>query len=240
MFVEASTDGRLEREKKLQKLATVKEFEPKTGKILRTYLLEEVKKIGGSIDASALEKLIAIVGEDQAMLTQEIKKLCLYAHDRNVNEADVSLLAVAGGEQEIWELSRMLAEGNAKAALMYTRGLLAKGEDPYSIWNILLWITRQFVSVWSATQEGITNPGEIASRLKVPFPSVRTLLPAASRSSREQVTALLERAVEDDIALKTGGYRSTAESPEEILALLDLLVMRMSGAMRNGKSKIEN
>lgn len=231
VFVEPSPDGRLVGVKALQKLATVKNFEPKTGKALRVFLLEEAKKIGGAFEPAALEKLIVIVGEDQGMLAQEVRKLCMYAQGRNVTEADVALLAVPAGEHEIWELSRMLAEGKANSALAYTRMLIARGEDPHSIWNILLWITRQFVSVWSAAQEGITNPGDITSRLKVPFPSVRTLLPAAGRSSKAQVTALLERSVQDDIALKKGGYRSTAESPEEILALLDLLVMRMSAAM---------
>ena len=231
VFVEPSPDGRLAGIKALQKLATVKEFEPKTGKPLRMALVEEAKKCGASIDPSALEKLIAIVGEDQAMLTQEVRKLSLYAGSRSITEQDVTLLAVPAGEQEIWELSPLLAEGDAKAALVYTRGLLARGEDAHSIWNILLWITRQFVSVWSAAQEGMHAPGDIASRLKVPFPSVKTLLPAAGRTTKEKVVQLLDRAVADDIGLKTGLYRSTTESPEEVLALLDLLIMRMSQAM---------
>lgn len=231
VFIEPNLDGRLAGTKALQKLATVKEFEPKTGKPLCMALAEEAKKQGTSIEVAALEKLIAIVGEDQATLTQEVRKLSVYAGARSITEQDVLLLAVPAGEQEVWELSRLLAEGNSRAALAYTRSLLARGEDAHSIWNILLWITRQFVSVWSAAQEGIRAPGDIASRLKVPFPSVKTLLPAAGRSSKEQVITLLEQAVEDDMGLKTGLYRSTAESPEEVLALLDLLVMRMSLAM---------
>lgn len=232
VFIEASLDGRLAGTKALQKLATVKDFEPKTGKPLRNALAEEARKCGSSIEPAALEALITIVGEDQATLTQEIRKLSVYAGARAISQADVQLLAVPAGEQEIWELSRLLAEGNSRAALAYTRSLLTRGEDAQSIWNMLLWITRQFVSVWSAAHEGIRAPGEIASRLKVPFPSVKTLLPAAGRSSKEQVLTLLEQAVADDTGLKTGLYRSTTESPEEVLALLDLLVMRMAFAMK--------
>ncbi len=231
VFIEPSPDGRLAGVKALQKLATVKEFAPKTGKPLRTFLQEEAKANGTAIDSAALERLIAIVGEDQAMLTQEIRKLSLFAFGRTITVQDVVLLAVPAGEQEVWELSRLLAEGDAAAALAYTKSLLARGEDAQSIWNILLWITRQFVSVWSAVQEGSGNPGDIASKLKVPFPSVRTLLPAAKRSSAQKVTQLLDSAVDDDIGLKTGLYRSTTEAPDEVLALLDLLVLRMAKAM---------
>ncbi len=39
---------------------------------------------------------------------------------------------------------------------------------------------------------------------------------------------VLREALETDIALKTGGFKSTQEAPQEMLALLDRFVLRVT------------
>lgn len=235
VFLEPEPDGRLASVKALQKLATIKDFELKKGKALKVFLQNEAKLEGVTVDDDALDRLLAIVGDDEAMLRQEIRKCALFVGNRCVTRQDIEQLAVPGGEQEIWELSRLLGSGNAQMSLLFVHSLLQRGEDAFSIWNILLWIIRQYVSVWSLVQEGVHNSAEIARRSHVPFPSAKTLAPVASRTSCASLRSLLEQATKNDVELKTGGYRSTAESPEEVQCLLDLLVLKTAIAMKNEK-----
>lgn len=228
VFLEAAPDGRLAGVKALQKLATVKTFEPRTGADLKVFLQKELAARGKIMAPAALALLVELVGEDQAILVQELEKLSLFSGERPIFEEDVRLLVVPAGEREVWEFSRLLASGNARMALGHVQELLARGEDGHALWNIVLWVLRQYVSVWAAVQEGSTNPADIAKRFSVPFPSVKTFLPVCKRVDRAHMEALLRSASEYDIGLKTGVYRATTEAPEEVLSLLDLLLVRMA------------
>jgi DNA polymerase-3 subunit delta len=225
LIVDPKPDKRLAAVKALRAVATVKEFPVLAGAPLIRWLTQYVSSLGRTLTADAREALLRIAGEDQEVLSQEIDKLALYAPPGEILREHVEAIVVPSGEQEVWQLTRYLSDGSGTAALRYASGLLERGEDPYSLWNVLLWMLRTLVPVVAAVREGEREPAKIASLFKVPFPSVRGLLPLANRMHLSTLKEFVSWAADADIALKTGGYRFTKDAPQELLALIDRFIL---------------
>jgi DNA polymerase-3 subunit delta len=225
VIADVKPDKRLQGTKALLKIATVKEFPLLRGAALPRWIGEEAKRRGTAFAAGASEALLAVAGEDQDVLSQELTKLALFAGSRPVTKEDVAALCVPSGEQEVWELTRLLAEGKRTEALRYAREMTERGEDPFALWNVLLWTLKNLGIVAAAVEEGERQPAKIASQYKVPFPTARNLLSIATRLPRERLRAIITWAADTDVQLKTGGYRSTREAPQELEALIDRFVL---------------
>lgn len=232
VFSEPKPDKRLGSVKVLQKIATVKEFTAPAGAGLRQWIRQYAQSLGSSMDDRAAEALLHVSGDDQQMLSLEIQKLATAASGKPITVELVSSLAVRSGEQEIWHLSSLIAKGDAAGALTYVRSLAELGEDPYSLWNVLLWMIRMFVMVHASAMDGERNPAKVASAAEVPFPTARTLLPLAQSADPRRVAELVRWTTAADIHLKTGGYRVTSEAPQELFALIDECVWRCAGVGR--------
>lgn len=229
LFCDAAPDRRLVGFKTLQSEATVKQFPPLRGKQLFDWMAAYARGRGSGIEPAAAEMLQMIAGSDQEMLARELEKLALHA-GAVITRSHIGLLAVPSGEQEVWQLTSLLSRGELRSALLYARTLLLSGEDPFSLWNILLWMLRSLTAVALCAKEGVRNPAQVAGQSGVPFPTVKTLLPMTHSSTSLGMTslrALVDWAVESDRALKTGGYRATAEASQELLALIDALIIRV-------------
>lgn len=224
LISDPSPDRRTGGIKALLRLATVREFPLLPEWQLLAWIAATAREQGSAIQPAASALLLATVGSDQDALAQEIAKLALYAGNRAIATDDVELLAVPSGEQEVWHLSRLIAEGRRAEALRYARDLMERGEDAMALWNILLWVVRSLVGVWGAVRDGERNPARISASQKVPFPTAKTLLPLAGRLPAARVRALVAWAAEADLDLKTGNYRSTAEAPQEGKAIVDRLL----------------
>lgn len=224
LVCDGAPDKRLGGLKHLLTVAMVKEFPRLRGRALLEWMQREAAAQGCTIGNSAAELLLATVGDEQEMLAQEIAKLGLGGAP--ITEDRVRLLAVPSGEQEIWQLTNILTRGDLPGALHYAQSLLRSGEDPFSLWNILLWVLRSLVAVALCCREGEKNPARIASSAGVPFPTARMLTPMAQSLTLPQLRALLDWAVAADRDLKTGGYRATADATQELVALIDELIVR--------------
>ncbi len=227
LFCDPKPDKRLTSVKVLLKIADVKEFAPLEGAALGGWIRAYAQGKGTACDARAASLLLEIVGENQDTLAQEIEKLAVFAGTQQITEDVVRRLAVPSGEREIWQLTNELARGQTQPALRYVRELLSRGEDPYGVWSILLWMLRNVVTVHAAAASGERNAANLA-KMGVPFPSVRTLQPFADRLSPEKLSSIVNWAADTDIDLKTGIYKATAEAPEEILGLIDSFILRFA------------
>ena len=228
LFCDPRPDKRLQGVKALLQIATVKEFSPLVGKQLRTWLQEEARESGAAIEPLAVEELLGMVGGDQDMLEQEIRKLAIHARGSAIDVQQVRLLAVPSADREIWTLTSLLSRGDGTGALRYARALLRGGEDAFSLWNVLLWYVRSFAAVAIAVRDGHHNPAKAAAACGVPFPTVRTVFPLAQSADLQLLRNLVDWAVHADRDLKSGGYRATGEAPQELVALIDELILRAS------------
>ncbi|MEI8230385.1 MAG: DNA polymerase III subunit delta [Candidatus Peregrinibacteria bacterium] len=222
LFAAPKPDKRLSVVKDLLKVATVKDFPPLVGEPLRRWMREELARSSASIAEDALSLLIDYVGEDQMPMAQELQKLSLFASGRQITRQDIETLVLPSAERNSWTLTNLLLEGHTQEAIRFTRGLLERGENPQKIWNAnILWLITNLVAIAAAVQDGLHSPDAIASALDIKPGTVRFLLPLARRCSAASLSRLLDRIVDMDIGLKTGGYRATAESVQELEVLID-------------------
>jgi DNA polymerase-3 subunit delta len=228
LFIDSKPDKRLGGVKALLKIAEIKQFSAVESSALRTWAMNYLKSKGSTIEMKALEELLLIVGENQDTLSQELLKLSLYKPSQMILLENVKALAVPSGEQEVWQLTRLLMAGDVQGALSTAADLLNRGEDAYSLWSILLWMLRSMVSVRACVESGIKNPAIIATEAGVPFPTVKTVLPNIGSVPFIKLQSLLNWAAQSDIDLKTGLYKSTTDSMQEINALIDRFILRCS------------
>ncbi|TSC58985.1 MAG: DNA polymerase III subunit delta [Candidatus Peregrinibacteria bacterium Greene0416_19] len=225
LFVDPAPDRRLAGVKTLMQMASVKEFPDLPERELLAWMRSLALANGSTMTDEAARALIDRAGGNQESLWQEIIKLSIHASGRSVTVSDVEELAVPSGEQEVWHLTSLIASRRPAEAILYCRGLLERGEDPFSIWNILLWNVRNTVSVWSMVQDDERNPAVIAAKVKVPFPAARTLLTSTPSLSSRTINDIASWCADADVSLKTGEFRATGEAPGELLALIDRLIL---------------
>lgn len=229
LIVDSKIDRRLAGSKELLALATVKQFPPLLGKPLLSWMQSFVREQGSALEPAASAMLLEHLGEDQDMLSEELRKLALFSSGRTITVHDVEQLTFPSFEGIVWKLTDLLAAGRRSDALLYAHRYTARGGDAYGLWAILLSMLKNLVAVAAARREGSTNAQAIAADLDIPFFAVRSLLPAAARMGGGPLRTFLAEAVDADIALKTGAHRATDEAPEEILALIDHFILTMPG-----------
>ena len=221
LITEPKPDKRLSVVKALTAVAQCEEFRHPSPAALEAWLAKEITALGGSIGAAARAFLLERVGNEQELLVQEARKLVLYAQGREITPEDVETLVVCQAERQVWELMDLLAQRHAPAALRYVQRMLRQGESAFGLWNIFLWMISNLAPVAGAVEGGNTSPLAIAKQVGMNVRSVQTLLPFVRSMSRAQLTSLIERIVEYDIALKTGKIRASDQEPEELLSVID-------------------
>lgn len=227
LFVDGSPDRRKSGTKALLTVAEVRECSALTGPALEAWIRDACTKEGATIQPDALRALLLAAGMEQMVLTQEIRKLALYAQGKPVTRADVEKLVLPAGERNAWQLMDLLAEGDAARTLGFVKELTSRGETTGGLWAMLLWTVSQLAGVSAAVEEGARSPQEVMKKSGVKYGTARSLLPLARRLDRVKLRSTLHRFAEADIALKTGGIRSTAEAPQEGEAILDVCLAEL-------------
>lgn len=225
LFIEQKIDKRLAVSKQLLDVAEVKEFLPLRGKALLSWMQAFLKDEGATMEQSAAALLVEMLGEDQDMLSEELRKLALYAAGRPVTRADVDMMTLPSFEGVVWTLTDLLSAGRHDAALLYAHRYVERGGDPYGLWAVLLGMLRTLVAVNVAVRDGQRDARDIASDLQIHFLAVRGVLSYASKISPDALDRFLERSIDADIGLKTGGFRATDEAPVELFALIDRFIL---------------
>ena len=224
LVTEPKPDKRLTASKEFLKRADVKTFDPLPRKNLLTWAMAFATEEGAKLSQATAIYLVDVVGEDQMLLSNEIRKLTTAAFGREISRTDIDDLVLLSAEQAGWKVMDMLAEGKTEGAMLFLRKIMAKGESPHALWSMLLWIVSQVVLVGGAVQEGQTSPAAVCKTAGVSFPTARTLTPFVRGLRDDELKTMVRRFITADIELKTGGYRATAEAPEELTALIDCCV----------------
>lgn len=225
LIVDPKPDKRLGGTKELIATATTKEFAPLQGPPLRAWIAAHVAQHGSKITTDAMETLIEMIGEDQDLLAEELKKLALFAGACGITRHDAEEMTTPTAEGIIWRLSDLLAAGKKEQAAAYAKRMLDRGSDAYGMWAILLNLLKNVCAVHAAVAEGGKDNKAIAEETGIhPF-AIRSIVPHASSVNRAKLQAFLEWACAADVELKTGGYRATDEFPQEIMALVDRFLL---------------
>jgi DNA polymerase III subunit delta len=159
-----------------------------------------------TVQPQAIQLLAAYVGPNLRQLDNELDKLSLYAHGRAITGEDVNLLVSDASEAMIWSLTDALSQRNGRGAM---RALGQLRHNDANAFYLLTMIARQYrimLKVKDAMQR--SGPGanevEIAKQLgEKPYP-VKKAMQQSTQYSQAHLTAVMERLLEADYAMKTG------------------------------------
>ncbi len=209
----------------LERAEEVKTFDPLSPFELAAWMSEHVAGLGSSIQPQAVTALLATVGNDQWMLKHELDKLAA-ACGETIEKDDVDRLCAPSGTQVIWQLTDLLGKRKVPEAIAFFRRMLDRGEDPYGIWVIVLNAIKNLAAIRMCLDGGTTDERSLSNATGVHFLGVRGMLPLAKSLSKARCKALVDWAAESDIALKTGGYKYTAERPDELITLVERAMLQ--------------
>lgn len=227
LFVDPAPDKRLGGVKRLIEIAASKAFAPVRGPKLVQWMNAEAQRLGFTIGTGAGEALVERLGDDQEALSTELEKFAVVLSGGMLTPDHVDTHTIPTDEGVVWTMTDMVSAGKKKEALRYARRLLERGSDAYGLWAILLSMLKNVLAVRAAIDDGLTQSRDIAERTGVhPF-ALRSMQSYAGRCPIAEIADVVSWAVESDVQLKTGGYRATDESPQELHALIERFLMRM-------------
>jgi DNA polymerase-3 subunit delta len=225
LFVDAAPDKRKSIVKFLLKEATVKLFSPLSREKLLPWVSALGKDYGITLEREVADFMIRFIGTDQWVLKQECLKVFAYSAPNAPRIPDVQKVCLPSTTHAIWTLNELIGKGKTEEAALFGSALWESGEDPFSLWNLLLYIVRNIATLWIHAQEKNLPAAALARETGVNFLSVQSLLPLVRSLSKEQVSTIVKNAVAADKALKSGEMKATAQNSIELIAMLERQIL---------------
>ncbi len=205
VFIETEVDQRTAAFKALNGADKVVKFEPLAPARLLGWCHDLVKQLGGQADREALQELLALAGEDQWRLSQELNKLVNY--DETVTVETVRRLVTPSVDQSVFELVEAMTAGRTDAALGAYRRLLAAQENELYLLTMVQWQLRNLLLAKVAPQ---LTQAELAKEAGM-SPYVAGKMMAAQRRHDESVLRAAYRAAADcELDIKSGRLKPEA------------------------------
>ncbi|MCB9803120.1 DNA polymerase III subunit delta [Candidatus Nomurabacteria bacterium] len=152
--------------KTLKKFKYTEEFEKLTPDKVSNWIKKELSNKNKKIDPTALNLLLAYVGENLWQLEQELSKLINFTQAEEISAAEVRLLVQAKTDDNIFKLVDLIGKKDKKNALLLLEQQLDSGVNAL---YILSMITRQFRILIKVKllSEKINNSFAISQALKI-------------------------------------------------------------------------
>lgn len=219
IFYETNPDQRTSFFKSLKKLAKVVEFKELESSKLRAWVQTRAAELGGSIDGSGLNELLARAGPNQWRLEHELQKLINY--QPSVTSNAVIELVEPQFASSIFDLVDAIVRGNTKQAVQLYRGLRANREEPLYIMSMIGWQLHNLLVVKAA---GSRSPLQVAKEAGInPY----VINKAAASSSKIELASLKQtyrRLLETDYKLKSTSTNSDV--------LVEDLIVSVAGSLQ--------
>ena len=183
------------------------------------WIIEEVKRQGGTIAADAAQELSQHVGNNTSVASQEIAKLLMYVDfKRPLSQEDVLNLVSVEGSADVFAMLDLLMDGKTHQAQSLMHRLL-DDSPPEAILGAVIHRFRQMIQVREAldTQEDL----KVLTEKKVIFYNqINKYTAAARRFNLKRLEELYHRLLEMDFQSKT--------SQTDLATNLELLVMQIN------------
>ena len=226
VFVQPNPDKRFSFYKSLVKEAEVKEFVPLQGKMLISWIQNEVKKKKCTIDYNTAEYLSSLTGFSLWRLSSEINKLTSHSPGESINKTLIDQLVVPTLEANIFHFTDALGAKDSKRAIHKLHETMSAGENLRPVFYM---IVRQFRLLLQGSGYMANNPnGNSAS-----FASSTKLHPFVAKNTLEQVKRFnlgeLKKSyaelIDIDTALKTSIIRTTVDDQDELALAIERFIL---------------
>ncbi|WP_312473603.1 DNA polymerase III subunit delta [Neobacillus sp.] len=212
-------DERKKVTKELKRNAEIVEAKKLRAHELINWVKDRAKASGIEFEPEAVEQLLALVGTNMFMITNEVDKLALYAADQKRIDVNlVEMLVARSLEQNIFSLIEKVVQRKLDEALRIYYDLLKQNEEPIKILALMAGQFRLIYQVKELSRRGYGQQ-QIAGYLKThPF-RVKLALGQANKFSDEELAGLMELLAEADYQMKTGGMNKSL--------LIEMLLFRL-------------
>lgn len=179
---------------------------------------------GAEIGQDAARALVARVGADLGRIDAELAKLAAAAgKNGKITPELVGEFVGVSREEEVWGMQAALLGATPEAALGHLRELIEVSRQPTVLISYALCDLARKLHLATVGLRAGENPGAIGKTLKLWGPSQDAVMRAARGADPSATMALLDAALEADVAQKTG-----LGDPERHL---ERVVLRFAGAV---------
>lgn len=206
---------------KAEEKGYVKAFKRPEGRALDQWVRERVADGGGQITPRAVHVLVSNIGNDLALLANEIDKLLLYkGGEEAIGDEDVRRLCPYVAETSIFDLVDALGTRNGSRAAMLLQTKLNEGADPFYLFAMIVRQFRLLIQVKELADDGLSQAA-IARSLGLHGFVAGKVLQQSQHFTLPQLEQVYAHLLQTDVGVKTGRADMTTS--------LDLLVAALAG-----------
>ncbi|HJP28566.1 MAG TPA: DNA polymerase III subunit delta, partial [Dehalococcoidia bacterium] len=171
---------------------------------LETWIRDRFSHYGAQTTRDAVARLAWLSGSDTRLLDQEIKKLTLYAGDREVTQSDVELMVADAHETSIFAAVDAVLERRPAVAMKLLYSLLSGGSSVSTILSMLARQVRLLILTIELQQQGV-QPEELGKRIGLTnrYALEKTMRQSTSFGT-EHLANIMRRLLAADLAIKQG------------------------------------
>jgi len=193
----------------------VRSFKRLDGRELPLWIQNRVQSHGGQISPRAAHLLAINVGNDLALLDNEVEKLVLYKGAESIDVDDVSLLCPFVAESSIFDLVDALGSRHRRTAAELLQSKISDGTEPSYLFAMIVRQYRLLIQVKELAESGNRLP-DIARILKIQGFIAGKLYQQCRNYDMTQLEQVYHHLLDMDVRVKTG--------QTEMGTALDLLV----------------
>jgi len=184
--------------------ADVQEFRLKQRGELELWIRDRFASHGGRAARDAVARIGWLAGSDTRLLDQEIKKLALFAGDREVTAADVDLMVPEAREANIFAAVDAVLEHRPAVAMKLLYSLLSGGSSVQRILSMLARQVRLLILIAELRQQGVPQD-EVGKRIGLTnrYALEKTMRQSTSFSAGH-LANIHRRLLAADLAIKQG------------------------------------
>lgn len=202
IFLADDLDKRRKMSKMLLEACTSVEFAPLGDAELATWARGRLKELKVEADERTLHQIIALVGSNVRMLSNELDKLGTAALSTGLITMEmVETLVGRSRELSNFELTDHLIARNRQRALQTLRRLLDDGVEPLMLMGLLASNYHRLALAKELMSRGAPNP-EVYRQVGI-FGKREEFLATARRSDASALARSIKRIAEADLAIKT-------------------------------------
>jgi DNA polymerase-3 subunit delta len=193
----------------------VRSFKRPDGRELPPWIQDRVHRGGGRISPRAAHLLAINVGNDLALLDNEVEKLVLYKGTELIDVDDVALLCPFVAESSIFDLVDALGSRHRRTAAELLQSKISDGTEPARLFAMIVRQYRLLIQVKELAESG-NKPPDIARIIKLHSFVAGKLYQQSQNYTMAQLEQVYLHLLDVDVRVKTG--------QTDLNTALDLLV----------------
>ncbi len=188
----------------IQKSGLVVEFQLLKQNEISGWVVNNLRRTGKQISASALRHFINIAGNRLEKIHTELNKLLDYTGDNKyITEEDIDMVVSPSVEYTIFQLVEAVGTMNVEQALYYFDRLLSDGEN---IFSILIMISRHIRIIFQC--KGLSDKGltadAIARKIDAHPYTVKKCLQQSRYFTTNKLKTAMDECLKTDYGIKSG------------------------------------